>query len=88
MSIDSELGMIGISKVNFLKMDIEGSELEAIKGAEETLKNNYIHLAIASYHIINGQASFNELERLLTTFNYEAITSFPKHLTTYAAKLK
>jgi FkbM family methyltransferase len=88
VSIDSELEMIGINKVNFIKMDVEGSELEAIKGAEQTLKNNDVHLAIASYHIINSQPSFTELEKLLTLFNYKAVTAFPEHLTTYAAKIK
>ncbi len=37
-------------KVGFIKMDIEGSEIEAIRGAEEIIKRDHPILAISVYH--------------------------------------
>ena len=37
-------------KVTFIKMDIEGSELEALKGAQEIIRFNVPRLAISLYH--------------------------------------
>jgi len=85
-SLDDELEERGIRKVDFIKMDVEGAEIEAVKGSEKTLKNNDVKLAIASYHLINGQKTCFELEKLLQRFGYKTETSFPLHLTTWAAK--
>jgi FkbM family methyltransferase len=86
VTLDNELGRLGISRVDFIKMDIEGSELQALKGAEHILKTNRTNLAIASYHIINGEETSTEVENILKGFDYQAVTEFPEHKTTYGCK--
>jgi len=40
----------GLSKVDFIKMDIEGAEPYALKGGEKVIRKHKPKLAIASYH--------------------------------------
>lgn len=42
--------VVGDTAVGFLKLDIEGSELEALRGAERTLRRDRPLLAICVYH--------------------------------------
>jgi len=37
-------------KVTFIKMDIEGAELKALKGAEQTIRENHPKLYVCAYH--------------------------------------
>jgi FkbM family methyltransferase len=86
VSIDNELERLGIGKVDFIKMDIEGSEIRAIEGAKKVLMNNAVNLAVASYHIISGEETSTGVEAILRRFGYEAVTEFPQHKTTYGFK--
>jgi len=52
-TIDSFVKENNISKVDFIKMDIEGAELGALEGALETIKKHKPKLAIAIYHSMN-----------------------------------
>ena len=84
VKLDDELERLNIPKVDFIKMDIEGAELEAIKGCRKVLNNNNVKLAIASYHIVNGEKTCFELEKMLQKLGFKTETSYPEHLTTYA----
>ncbi|GAG86703.1 unnamed protein product, partial [marine sediment metagenome] len=48
-TLDNLLDHLKISKVNFIKMDVEGAAHYVLQGATETLKQD-LHLAIAVYH--------------------------------------
>lgn len=86
-SLDNMLADLKVKKINFIKMDIEGAEIEALKGCKRTIKYNHsIHLAIASYHIVNGKRTSYSLERLFRSFGLRSETKNPSHPTTYADK--
>ena len=50
ITIDSFIKQENTEKVDFIKMDIEGSELKALIGAEEVLRKYTPKLAISVYH--------------------------------------
>jgi FkbM family methyltransferase len=49
--LDDMLKRLAIPKVNFIKIDIEGAEREALKGARETMKNDKPRLMLDAYHL-------------------------------------
>lgn len=55
-TVDSIVSELELPVVTFMKMDIEGAEKEAIRGARETLREYKPRLAITVYH--------NELDRV------------------------
>lgn len=50
MSIDDLVAEKHLPKIDFIKMDIEGAELAALKGAEQTLRRFKPRLAVCVYH--------------------------------------
>lgn len=59
-----------IQKLDFIKMDIEGAEIEALDGCVETIKNLEPNFAIASYHIVNNEKTFIKVEQFFASMNY------------------
>jgi len=82
--LDTILSECGVNSVNFIKMDIEGVEVKALLGANHTLSSSDVNLAIASYHIVNGERTCFKVEQILQCLGYATLTEHPSHLTTYA----
>lgn len=57
ISIDDFVQSNNITKVDFIKMDIEGAEPYALKGAIETIKKFRPKLAIAIYHSLDDMVN-------------------------------
>lgn len=53
-------------KVDFIKLDIEGAEIEALKGAKDTIKKQKPKLAVCVYH---KQEDFIDIPNLLLAYN-------------------
>jgi FkbM family methyltransferase len=49
-TIDALVARGAVPRVDFIKLDIEGAELAALRGAEATLRRDRPRLAIAAYH--------------------------------------
>lgn len=74
-----------VGRLDFVKMDIEGAEVEVIEGAGSILSTNKPRLAIASYHVRAGKQTAEILRPIFLSLDYHVETGFPRHLTTYAS---
>lgn len=74
-TLDNILADINEKKVDFIKMDIEGAEIEALKGMRKTLKNNDVKLAIASYHIVDGQPTYKTIVPMMEKMGFKSYFS-------------
>lgn len=68
--IDDWVAKKHIKKLDFIKMDIEGAEIEALDGCVQTIENLKPNFAIASYHIVDGAATYIKVEAFFKKMNY------------------
>lgn len=66
ITIDDFVAQNSINKIDFIKMDIEGSELPALKGAVNVLKKYKPKLAISIYHSLDD---FVDIPLFLNSLN-------------------
>lgn len=60
------------TELNFLKMDVEGAEVEALLGGRHVLSNNWVKCAICSYHKSGDEMAIKDL---LKSYGYKTNTS-------------
>jgi FkbM family methyltransferase len=68
--IDDWVAKNDIKKLDFIKMDIEGAEIEALDGCVQTIEKLKPNFAIASYHIVDGAATYIKVEEFFKRMNY------------------
>jgi FkbM family methyltransferase len=68
VTLDESLKVLGIPRVDFLKMDIEGVEREAIRGGMEMIKRDKPKIAICIYHSRRDEV---EIPKLFSELGYE-----------------
>lgn len=71
LTLDNLIHQLELSKVDFVKINIEGSELSVLKGAEKTLEENDLVLAIATDHYPN------QTEEVITYLKRKGYIAFP-----------
>lgn len=84
-SLDALVADLQLERVDFVKMDVEGAEIEALSGASDTLTRHHPAMAVATYHERDGALTSAKVEQQLASLGYTVTTDWPWHLTTYAA---
>jgi FkbM family methyltransferase len=79
VSIDSFLRTSAIDSVGFMKMDIEGHELFALRGARDALSNGVIHALSFEFGSgnVNSRTFFRDFWELLTGYRYHIYRVLP-----------
>jgi FkbM family methyltransferase len=69
-TLDNILNENNIQRVNYLKIDVEGAELEVLKGAANTLSLNKDLTLLMEVH---GDANYNPVLDILREYNFQII---------------
>ena len=68
--------LVNVSQVDFLNLDIQGAELQALKGFEKRLNSvKWIYTEVNKKQIYNGCATVNEMDLFLSSFGFRRVTT-------------
>jgi FkbM family methyltransferase len=83
-SLASLAERLKLDRIDFVKMDVEGAELEVVSAAGELPPTHKPRYAIASYHIVDGRQTADVLPAEFARIGYQSSTGNPRHLTTWS----
>lgn len=74
------LDSYNLTEYNFINMDVQGYELEVLKGGLETLNNiDYIYCEVNRGEVYENNVHIGELDEFLSSYNFERVeTSWPR----------
>jgi len=80
VTLDSEATRLRLSKIDYLKVDVEGAEMEVLNGSREMLEDRKIARVVVETH---GESLASEAKELLESFGYrvEVVNVFPAFFT-------
>lgn len=70
VTLDELVKQSGVKQVDFIKMDIEGSELDVLRAAGSFFKNHRPRVIIEP-HVVGGKLNAQEVIDCLTNYNYQ-----------------
>ncbi len=73
-----------VGKINLIKMDAEGAELEILEGARKVLERDHPRLLIQAYHFRDGVRTLESCANTLRAMGYETCETPPTSGLLYA----
>lgn len=71
-TLDSILNEIGIAKVDWIKIDVEGAEFEVLKGSASTLSSNQDIALLVEVHDIQDSNHYKNIAEFLYSYGFKA----------------
>ncbi len=90
ISLDEWVTQNNINHIDFIKLDVDGFEVEILKGASETIKQQQpkIYMELSPIHYEKKAIKFEEQVELITNAGYILKTTQDKYLSKNAIEIK
>lgn len=94
LRLDDFVKKLGIKRIDFMKMDLEGAELEALRGAADCMQTGVLRALSFEFGVsnINSRTYFRDYFRLLSEYGYKLFRMTPAgyliHVAEYSEDLE